>query len=266
MSLKNWNSRISKTLLETDIRAHLFRASTKAARPSGTLGSCGRKDENPVRRRTGRPRPPLPGSRVVRVRTDHARCEQGGEEMRHVVGPPEYAATQKSRLRQRQRQDASVTTKTSPPVSPCIYEGAPHGLSYFTAMLDHIFKSLFRVLGYFMQRAVYAGDNPVSQGTGTMPCPGRGHEIWVKSRPQGSLLVTVGFSLELTSKCQEVGPQFSEEPLGQHLTPLATRIQDVWDHTKFNKLVLFDAQYWPHAGHWWCIHKKPPLLSQTGLH
>lgn len=180
---------MSKTLLETDTRAHLFRASTKAARASGTLGSCGRKDEDPVRRRAARPCPLLPGSRVVRVRTDRARREQGGEEMRHVVGPPEYAATQESRLRQEKRQDASVTTKTSPPPSHCSYKGAPRGLSYFTAMmLDHIFQSPFRVLGYFMQRAVYAGDNPVSQGTGTMPCPGRGHEVWVKSRPQGSLL------------------------------------------------------------------------------
>lgn len=220
-----------------------------------------------MRRRTGRPCPLLPGSQVVRVRTDRARCEQGGEEMRHVVGPPEYAATQESRLRQEKRQGASVTMKTSPPLSPCIYEGAAHSLSYFMAVrLDLIFKPLFRVLGYFTQRAVYAGYNPVSQGTETTPFPGRGHEIWVNSRPQGSLLVTVGFPLELTSKCQEVGSQFSEaEPWDSDLTPLATGIREVWDHTKFGKLLLFDGPYWPHTGHWRRICKEPPLLSQTGL-
>lgn len=159
---------MSKTLLETDTRAHLFRASTKAARASGTLGSCGRKDEDPVRRCAARPCPPLPGSRVVRVRTDRARREQGGEEMRHVVGPPEYAATQESRLRQEKHQDASVTTKTSPPPSHCSYEGAPRGLSYFTAMmLDHIFQSPFRVLGYFMLVIT-----PCLRELGQCPAPG----------------------------------------------------------------------------------------------
>lgn len=50
------------------------------------------------------------GPELVKACTDHSWCKQGREEVGHVVGPPEYAATRKGRLRQEKPQDTAVST------------------------------------------------------------------------------------------------------------------------------------------------------------
>ena len=93
----------------------------------------------PVRCTQERPRSPPPRSQVREEATDHSRREQGGQKVRHVVGPPEYAATQKSRLGQQKRQVPQWT-----PQRPSPLRGAPGGWSQLVAvMLHHAAKSQF---------------------------------------------------------------------------------------------------------------------------
>lgn len=50
------------------------------------------------------------GHELMETHTDHARCEQGREEVGHVVRPPEYAATQRSRQRVGECSEKAIPT------------------------------------------------------------------------------------------------------------------------------------------------------------
>lgn len=133
------------------------------------------------------------GPELVKMCTDHSRREQGGQKVRDIVGPPEYAATQKSGLRQQKRQDASVnTTKRQLP------EGHPVG------RLSWLWHYITFLKSQFMQRVVMLVTCVLGNLDNTAPLAWPW--IWVNPRPQ----VQCGPSPWSSSGNPRSGTTFSE--------------------------------------------------------
>lgn len=172
------------------------------------------------------------GPELVKMCTDHSRREQGGQKVRDIVGPPEYAATQKSGLRQQKRQDASVNT-----TKPQLPEGYPVG------RLSWLWRSITFLKSQFMQRVVMLVTCVLGNLDNTAP-PGVTMDLGQSKATRVTSSSMWAFSLELIWKSQKWDHIFRSNTLTKLPHPgINQNLTSLGNHIKFNTILVFDSLY-----------------------